>query len=107
MVYRYMETTNGRLERCEDDAILLTPDIAFVIERGLRSIYLYRVKPSVEGGEAYDVSDILFEIDVPARTLEDFADMPPETAAFVTWLADKVVKDRATRPDYVPFPCYA
>lgn len=104
--YRYMESS-GQIEHDLEDAILLTPDIAFTFEKGVQMLSLYRVKPSIEGGDLYDVCDYLSEIEVPACTLDDFADMPPETAAFINWLANKVVKERASRPNYVPFVCYA
>lgn len=84
----YFHEGNCLYERSEDEAFLVTSDIAAVAEG--RAIGFFRVKPSGEGDDSYEDCGYLFEIRMPARSIKEIGNMPPETAAFAEWVKERL-----------------
>ena len=84
----YTEPTNGELERCEDDAYLLAPDVAVIEERVGHTFYFVKVEPSNEPGFYTETGPLCDVVIMNECRFADIAAMPEGAAlAFALWAA--------------------
>jgi hypothetical protein len=81
----YVET-DGSNERCEDNAIMLSPDVAAIDSGVGNTYYIVKVKPSEEDGFYTDAGPIC-DIAIMNGSAANMAEIPPEAlVAFATWI---------------------
>lgn len=83
----FEDCVSGKNERCEEEAVLIAPDVAVLPDHG--TLYFIRVKPSDEGGDRYDDIGVICDIIIPVDYAVDIADIPAEALTFAMWAAGK------------------
>ncbi|WP_169083246.1 hypothetical protein [Paenibacillus sp. PL91] len=93
LIFGYYEVTSGVIDRYEDEGLLIADDVV-AIPNNFTLDFFY-VRPALEEG-FYEECGFICDLDIPARSIEEIADLPSEAIAFIRWMATKKQKPLAT-----------
>ncbi len=83
----------GSIERSEEDAVLIAPDIAAMVD--ITGTCFFRVKPSSTGVNCYDDRGMITVLDSMYGSLAELTDLPAGLADVLNWIDSRCVRPLA------------
>ncbi|MFF2890771.1 hypothetical protein [Paenibacillus sp. NPDC057967] len=74
----------GRTDRCEEDALLIAPDIAAMVD--ITGTCFFRVKPSATGVNCFDDCGMITVLDSMYGSLDELTDLPAGLVGVLNWI---------------------